>query len=81
MEIDLNISAVYKNAFWLGASFRSGDAVVVMAEYQTNAFFRVGYAYDITFSKLRNYSSGSHEIMIGIDFGRDLVKIKTPRYF
>jgi type IX secretion system PorP/SprF family membrane protein len=81
MEVDLNISAVYKNAIWLGASFRSGDAVVVMAEYQTNAFFRVGYAYDITFSKLRNYSSGSHEIMIGIDFGRDLVKIKTPRYF
>jgi hypothetical protein len=50
-------------------------------EYQTNTFFRVGYAYDITLSKLRNSSSGSHEIMIGIDFGRDLIKVKTPRYF
>jgi len=81
LELDLNLSAVYKNTFWLGASFRTGDAVVLIAEYQTNSYFRVGYAYDITFSKLRNYSSGSHEIMIGIDFGKDLVKVKTPRYF
>jgi hypothetical protein len=52
-----------------------------MVEYQTNHKFRVGYAYDITTSKLRNYSAGTHEIMIGYDFGKDLAKIKTPRYF
>jgi hypothetical protein len=32
-------------------------------------------------SQLRTYTSGSHEVMLGIDFGRDLIKIKTPRYF
>jgi hypothetical protein len=25
---------------------------------------RIGYSYDVTTSKLRNYSSGSHEIMV-----------------
>jgi type IX secretion system PorP/SprF family membrane protein len=81
LEADINLSAVYKDMFWVGASYRTGDAVAVILEYQANSFFRIGYAYDITFSKLRNYSGGSHEIMIGMDFGKDLIKVKTPRYF
>lgn len=81
LEADINLSAVYQDKFWLGASFRTYDAVAVILEYQTNSFFRVGYAYDITVSKLRKYSNGSHEIMIGIDFGKELVKVKSPRYF
>jgi type IX secretion system PorP/SprF family membrane protein len=81
LEVDINLSTVYKDMFWVGASFRTGDAVALILEYQTNSYFRVGYAYDITVSKLRTYSRGSHEIMIGIDFGKDLIKVKTPRYF
>ena len=81
LEADINLSTVYKDMFWVGASYRTGDAVSIILEYQTNTHFRIGYAYDITFSKLRNYSSGSHEIMIGYDFGKDLIKVKTPRYF
>ncbi|MCF8416531.1 MAG: type IX secretion system membrane protein PorP/SprF [Crocinitomicaceae bacterium] len=81
LEADFNLSTVYKDMFWVGASYRTGDAVAIILEYQANSFFRIGYAYDITFSKLRNYSGGSHEIMIGMDFGKDLIKVKTPRYF
>lgn len=81
LEADLNFSAIFKDAFWVGTSFRTGDAVAVILEYQSNSYFRIGYAYDITFSGLRNYQNGSHEIMIGVDFGKDLIKVKTPRYF
>jgi type IX secretion system PorP/SprF family membrane protein len=81
LEADFNLSTVYKDIYWIGVSYRTNDAVALILEYQTNSFFRIGYSYDITVSKLRNYSSGSHEIMIGIDFGKDLAKIKTPRYF
>jgi type IX secretion system PorP/SprF family membrane protein len=81
LQVDLNVGALFQETFWFGTSFRSGDAVVLMAEYQSNAFFRIGYAYDITFSEIRKYSHGSHEILIGIDFGKDLVTKKTPRYF
>ena len=42
---------------------------------------RIGYAYDMTTSKIRHYSSGSHEIMLGIDLGKDPIRIKSPRYF
>jgi type IX secretion system PorP/SprF family membrane protein len=81
LEADFNLSTVYKDMIWLGVSYRTGDAIAFIVEYQTNSYFRVGYAYDVTISKLRNYSAGSHEIMIGIDFGKELVKVKTPRYF
>ncbi len=81
MEMDLNFSTVYKDTYWAGISWRTGDAVALILEYQANQRFRIGYAYDITTSKLRHYSNGSHEILIGIDFGKELVKVKTPRYF
>jgi hypothetical protein len=54
--------------------------VVVLAEYQAGKRFRIGYAFDITTSKIRNYSSGTHEIMLGFDFGKEIEK-KSPRFF
>ena len=81
LEGDINFSAIFRDAFWIGASYRTGDALAVILEYQTNSYFRIGYSYDITMTNLRTYSNGSHEIMIGVDFGKDLKKIKTPRYF
>ncbi len=81
LEGDINFSAVFKDMFWVGASYRTGDAAAILLEYQSNSYFRIGYSYDITFSGLRGYQNGSHEIMIGVDFGKDLVKVKTPRYF
>jgi|SRR5690554_1375392 len=81
LQVDLNLGLLVNETFWFGTSFRTGDAVALLLEYQSNNFFRIGYAYDITFSELRKYSHGSHEIMIGIDFGKNLTKTKTPRFF
>ena len=80
-EVDLNCNVLYKERFWLGVGYRTGDAVVGMVEYQVNPLLRVGYAYDMTLSELESYSHGSHEVMLGFDLGRDPIKIKTPRYF
>ncbi len=81
IEADINLNLLYKDQFWFGASYRSKDAVVIMVEYQTNSRFRVGYAFDYTTSKIRKYSTGTHEIMIGYDFGKTVIKEKSPRYF
>ena len=81
LQADINMNLLYKEEFWMGVSYRTGDAVTFMVEYQTNFRFRVGYAYDLTTSKIRNYSHGTHEIMIGYDFGKNLEKRKTTRYF
>ena len=80
-EVDVNVNALYKDRFWLGIGYRTGDAVVGMVEYQVNPMFRVGYAYDMTTSLLKRYAGGSHEIMLGIDLGKEPIRIKSPRYF
>lgn len=80
-QADLNVNALYRERFWLGVGYRTGASVTGMVEYQVNPMFRIGYAYDMTTSALRRYNGGSHEIMLGIDLGKDPVRIKTPRYF
>lgn len=81
VQVDLNLNAMYMNVFSLGISIRTNDAVSIMAEFRANPRLRIGYAYDLTTSKLSSYTSGTHEIMIGFDFGKDIIKMKTPRFF
>jgi len=81
VQADINCNLLYRERIWFGLGYRTGESVVGMLEYQITPQIRAGYAYDMNTSKLRTYTSGSHEVMLGIDFGRDLIKIKTPRYF
>jgi type IX secretion system PorP/SprF family membrane protein len=81
LEADINVSVLYKDKLWFGASFRTGDAVVFLVEYQTNNRIRIGYSYDYSISNLQKYSYGSHEIMLAYDFGKGKIKITTPRFF
>jgi type IX secretion system PorP/SprF family membrane protein len=80
-EADLNLNLLYKERFWLGAGYRTGDGLVGMVEFQINHMFRAGYAYDMNTSELRRYNGGSHEVMLGIDLGREPIMIKNPRFF
>jgi type IX secretion system PorP/SprF family membrane protein len=81
VEADLNLHFLFNDMLWIGATYRTGDAVVAMVEFQLTRKLRIGYAYDYTLTDIQDYSAGSHEIMLGYDFGYDIMKIKTPRYF
>ncbi len=81
LQFDINLNLLISDIIWVGASYRSDDAVSLLLEFQVNKKLRVGYAYDMTLSEIRNYSSGSHEIVLGYDFGFNVLKMKTPRYF
>jgi type IX secretion system PorP/SprF family membrane protein len=71
--IDLNVNALINNMFWVGLTYRTEDAIAPMLGFQYSfnnedetapQTVRIGYSYDATTSELRNYSSGSHEIML-----------------
>jgi type IX secretion system PorP/SprF family membrane protein len=81
IEADFNTNVWLKNVIGLGFSYRTGDAMVAMAEAQINNNLRVGYAYDITISPLKYYNNGSHELMFRYEFGNNNTKIKSTRYF
>ncbi len=82
LQVDLNCNILFFEKFWFGAGWRSGDAMMVMAEWNITNHLRVGYAYDYTLSTIANYSNGSHEVMLGYDFGSNVkMKARSPRYF
>lgn len=79
-QMDLNMSVLFAKTFWLGASYRTREAVALMTEFQLSKNLRLGYSYDIWFNQLKAYNQGSHEIRLGFDF--DLFsRMTTPRYF
>ncbi len=80
-QADINCNLLIRNTFWIGASYRTGDAIVGIFEYNIGSQFRIGYSYDFTTSELNDYNNGSHEIMLSYKFGKDPIKTKTPRYF
>lgn len=81
LEADFNVNVMFMRTFWIGVSYRTNDATVAIFELQLSRKLRIGYSYDFTMTDINDYSSGSHEIMLGYDFGHDLVKMRTPRYF
>lgn len=64
-QVDLNTNLLINNRFWIGASYRLQDAIVVLAGLEIIPNLKLGYSYDITTSEIKTYSSGSHEIMLG----------------
>ncbi|MEO8147630.1 MAG: type IX secretion system membrane protein PorP/SprF [Bacteroidia bacterium] len=80
-QFDVNLNVLFNQIVWVGASYRYHDAVVAIFEYQLSRKLRLGYAYDYPVTTLSTVTSGTHEIMMGYDFGYDIMKIKNPRYF
>jgi type IX secretion system PorP/SprF family membrane protein len=81
VEADINLNVLLSQIIWIGGSYRTGDSFVAMVEFQLTRKLKLGYSYDFTTTDVKDFSSGSHEIMLGYDFGYDIMKIKTPRYF
>jgi type IX secretion system PorP/SprF family membrane protein len=81
IEGDFNLNAWYVDKIGLGVSYRTGDAIVAMLEFQATTGLRFGYSYDITTTRLARYASGTHEIMVRYEFATLKKKIITPRYF
>jgi type IX secretion system PorP/SprF family membrane protein len=65
-QIDLNCKVRFKDMFWGGVSWRNKDAFVFIIGMTLEQKFDIGYSYDRTTSKIGNFSSGSHEIVVGM---------------
>lgn len=60
---DFNARATWDDLYWAGVTYRTFDAVGLMAGINLNGVL-VGYSYDITTNQLANVSWGSHEILV-----------------
>jgi type IX secretion system PorP/SprF family membrane protein len=68
LQLDLNTRVLWQDMIWLGLSYRTGDAISILIGYSYEERIYFGYSYDITLSGLRQYNTGTHEIMFGYRF-------------
>lgn len=92
MNVDMNIYGIINKFLWLGGGRRSSDNYMVNAVFIfNNVLFpkmknemRLGYAFDFSNTTYNYVTSGSHELMIGINLNKgknDKVQSVSPRYF
>ena len=79
-QFDVNLGAMYKNKYWLTASYRYQFGAVISAHIYVNDKFHFGYAFDLPLNNLLTEQSGTHELFIGYDFNI-FKKHATPRFF
>jgi len=81
--VDMNLTYMWDNMIWAGLTYRLNDATALMLGYQgkTNGAnqisYRVGYSYDLTMSKIKGYTSGTHEIILGFCLNQKVKKLSA----
>jgi type IX secretion system PorP/SprF family membrane protein len=79
-KIDEGLRLLYKEQIWLGGAYRHNDAFTALIGYMYNNYLMIGYSYDFSTTNIRKYSSGTHEVMLGIHFSRKQASAwKTPK--
>ncbi len=72
-QIDVNSLIQYNEKLWAGVSYRLDDAIVAMIGVLFNNGIQVGYAYDISTSRI---AKGSHEFFLAYRFNTKIEKRK-----
>ncbi|HEY0978847.1 MAG TPA: type IX secretion system membrane protein PorP/SprF [Flavobacteriales bacterium] len=80
VQADLNVNLIVRNRFWVGASYRTQDALVALLQVLPTNQWRIGYAYELGMSKLSPLHNGTHELMVQYEFGFR-VRARDPRFF
>lgn len=82
MQADFNLHLLYKDFGSIGAFYRTGGDVGVMANVNINQHFNLLYSFDSKTAPLNEYVRGSHEI--GLQYMipyKENSRVKVPRYF
>lgn len=94
---DLNAMAIINDKVWIGASYRTGfnlwkkeglaaglskqNSASAIVQFFVNERFRIGYSYDHVTSQLGSSQNGSHELTMGLAFGKVPRALICPRVF
>ena len=84
--LDLNLSIRYMKKVMAGLTYRpggngTGESVDALLFFQFGQKFGAGLGYDLTLSDVRDYQSGSIEVMLRYDLRDEKGNLENPRYF
>jgi len=69
-QFEINTKVTYRGQMWGGLSYRFRDAFSILIGYNYKKRYIFGYSYDYSYTGLRKYQTGTHEIMIGYLFDK-----------
>lgn len=74
VKIDVGARVIYQEQVWLGVGYRHNDAVTAILGFMYKNYLMIGYSYDFTTTNLKKYSTGTHELMLGLRFSKQQSK-------
>ena len=78
---DVSANFMFQDNLRLGVAYRWDDSVSGLIGFQLGPKIMLGYAYDATTTRLKNFNSGSHEIMLRFELKSEEKQLKSPRFF
>ncbi len=67
---DFGVKVYYKSEYWAGLSGRTDGSLIFLFGMKADQIY-FGYAYDYTFSEIRKFNYGSHELALSLKFGNN----------
>jgi type IX secretion system PorP/SprF family membrane protein len=67
-QADLSGKVYYNQTYWGGLTYRTGNALIIMAGLSIDRLI-FGYAFDISMSSIMKHSFGTHEFIFAAKFG------------
>lgn len=68
VQMDLTARVYYKEDYWIGVSYRTQDAIIMLLGLKYDRFY-FAYAFDYALTDIRKQSFGSHELSLAVKFG------------
>ena len=66
-QVDISLRCIYENNIWFGASYRASEKAYAFLFGIERGDWFIGYSYDTAVKGIDNYSSGTHEVALGIN--------------
>jgi type IX secretion system PorP/SprF family membrane protein len=74
VKLDIGARVIYQEQVWLGIGYRHNDAYTALLGFMYKNYLMIGYSYDFTTTNLKKYSTGTHELMLGLRFSKQQSK-------
>ncbi len=79
--VDVSANFMLNENLRLGVAYRWDDSVSGLAGFQVTDQILLGYSYDYTTTRLQDFNSGTHEIMLRYELRSREKQLKSPRFF
>jgi type IX secretion system PorP/SprF family membrane protein len=68
IQFEGTVKVTYQEKYWFSATYRAQDAITASIGFLIYDSFTIAYGHDFTTSNLKQYSDGTHELMIAARF-------------